>query len=64
MAMVNRDAALMIEEKDLSGQVLCKMVENLFSVSGKVEQIGNNAKKMAIFDANERIYKIIKEIIG
>lgn len=64
MAMVNRDAALMIEEKDLSGDALCKTVENLFAVSGKVEQIGRNAKKMAILDANERIYRIVKEIVG
>ena len=64
MAMVNRDAAMIIEEKDLTSQLLCKTVEDLFAKTGKVEEMAANAKKMAILDANERIYKIIKDIVG
>ena len=64
MAMVRRDAAVMIEEKDLTGPALCKTVEDLFGTFGRVTTLAENAKKMAILDANERIYKIIKEIVG
>ncbi|MEE0252979.1 MAG: glycosyltransferase, partial [Acutalibacteraceae bacterium] len=64
MAMVNRDAAMIIEEKDLTSQLLCKTVEDLFAKTGRVEEMAANAKKMAILDANERIYKIIKDIVG
>lgn len=64
MAMVNRDAAIMIEEKDLTSHLLCKKVENLFAKPGRVEQLAANAKKMAIIDTNQRIYKIIQEIVG
>ena len=64
MAMVNRGAAMIIEEKDLTSQLLCKTVEDLFAETGKVEEMAANAKKMAILDANERIYKIIKDIVG
>ncbi len=64
MAMVNRDAAAILEEKDLSGEALCKKVAELFSKSGAIAELGENAKKMAITDANERIYKILKEVLA
>ena len=41
-----------------------RTVEDLFAKTGKVEEMAANAKKMAILDANERIYKIIKDIVG
>lgn len=64
MALVNRNAAAIIEEKDLSGEVLCKKVNELFSKPGTIEELGKNAKEMAITDANERIYKILKEVLA
>lgn len=64
MALVGRHAAALIEEKNLTGGVLCKKVEQLFSAPGGVEELGANARKMAIIDANERIYRIIREILG
>ena len=39
-------------------------MEDLFVKTGRVEEMAANAKKMAILDANERIYKIIKDIVG
>ena len=40
------------------------MMEPAFAKTGRVEEMAANAKKMAIVDANERIYKIIKDIVG
>lgn len=37
--------------------------EDLFPKTGKVEEMAA-MRKMAILDANERIYKIIKDIVG
>ena len=64
MALVSRHAAMILEEKDLSGPSLCKMVENLFQKPETIRSLGENAHSMAIPDTNERIYKIIKEVLA
>ncbi len=64
MALVNRGAAEILEEKDLTGEALCKKVDALFADPAKIPQIGANAKKMAILDANERIVKVMKEVLA
>lgn len=60
MALVNRGAAEIIEEKDLSGEALWSKVEDILSDSERVRLLGENAGKMEITDANERIYRVIK----
>lgn len=64
MALVRRGAAEIMEEKDLTGEKLCQKVEEIFSRPGGAEALGRNAKKMAILDANERIYQVIKEVLS
>lgn len=61
VALVNRDAAVMIEEKDLTGEKLWETVNTILSEPGRAEEIGKNAKAMAVLDANDRIYNIICE---
>jgi UDP-N-acetylglucosamine--N-acetylmuramyl-(pentapeptide) pyrophosphoryl-undecaprenol N-acetylglucosamine transferase len=48
-----------LEEKDLTGETLIKEVEALINNKPKLEEMSDNAKKSAIIDANERIYKEI-----
>ena len=64
MAMVNKRAAAILEEKDLTGELLIDTVDSLLKDKSVLEEYSQNAAKMAITDANERIYKIIKEIVG
>lgn len=64
MSLVSRNAAEIIEEKDLSGKTLCKKVDEMFGTRGEIGKISDNARKTAILDANERIYKIIKEVVS
>ena len=64
MALVSRGAAAIIEEKDLTGEALCRKVDELFANTGTIRSLGENAKKMAIVDANARIYKIMKEVLA
>lgn len=64
MALVHRNAAVIIEEKDLTGEVLCKKVEELFRKPETIASLAENTRKMAILDANIRIYKIIKEVLA
>lgn len=59
MAMVNRDAAVLIEEKDLSSESLLNAVDTLLSDRAKLEEIGKNAKNMAINNSTERIGEIV-----
>lgn len=63
MAMLRRGAALILEEKDLSGVALCQKVAEVFAKADGAASLGQCAKAMAIADANQRIYQIIREIV-
>jgi UDP-N-acetylglucosamine--N-acetylmuramyl-(pentapeptide) pyrophosphoryl-undecaprenol N-acetylglucosamine transferase len=63
MALVNQKAAEIIEEKDLTPEVLIEKVDKLLSGKEVLEEYSHNARNMAIVDANERIYDVIKSII-
>lgn len=63
MALVNKKAALVIEEKDLTPQKIIEAVDMLLSDKKVLEQYGKNAESMAITDANERIYNVIRQTL-
>ncbi len=64
MALVNNKAAEIIEEKDLTEELLIEKADSLLQNPEKLREYTDNARKMAIIDANERIYSIIKKITG
>ena len=64
MSMVNQRAALVIEEKDLTGEKLIETVDAILSDPAVLKEYRNNAQRMAITDANERIYKTIKQVLS
>mgnify|MGYP000591579775 CR=1 FL=1 len=59
MALVSKDAAVLIEEKDLTGERLAQELDRLLSSPQRRRQLEANAKALAITDANERIYAVI-----
>lgn len=59
MALVNRDAAMILEEKDLTGEKLTQMVDRLLEHPEQLQKLGENAKGMAITDAVDRICEVI-----
>ena len=61
MALVNRGAAELIEEKNLTGEALLEKLTAILTEEGKIASLGNEAKKMSVPDANERIYQVIME---
>ena len=63
MALVNKHAGEMIEESDLTGEKLTEMVDKIVSDPQRLAEYSENAHKMAIIDANERIYNIIMETV-
>lgn len=62
MTLVSRGAAAIVEEKDLTGEKLTQTVSELITDKGRLEKMSQNAKKCAITDTNERIYRIITEL--
>lgn len=62
MALVNRGAAVIIEEKDLTGERLTQEVNALLNNPEKLKSLSDNAKKDTIADAAKNIYNVIKEI--
>ena len=63
MALVNRGAGSIIEEKDLTSESLSHAVDSMLSNPTKLIQIEENAKNMSITNARERIANIILSLI-
>lgn len=63
MALVNNGAAVIVEEKDLSGDALGKEIDRLLSDKTLLKSIGENARKMAVTDAAQRICAIVTSLI-
>lgn len=59
MALVNRNAARILEEKDLTSESLNKLIDELLSNKEELKNIENNAKLMSVSDSRERIADII-----
>lgn len=63
MALVNRDAGYIIEEKDLSSEALKQKIDELLSDKNKLKNTEKNAKAMAINDSAQRIASIIISLV-
>ncbi len=61
MALVSANAAAIIEEKDLTAEKLWQEINHILEEKVSKEY-SQNLKKIAITDANEKIYKIIENI--
>lgn len=59
MALVNRNAARILREKDLTTDSLKALMNDLLSDKAELADIEKNAKDMAILDSRERIADII-----
>lgn len=64
MALVNANAAAIIEEKDLTPQLLMETADKMLEDPEKLKEYSRNVRSTAIIDANERIYSVIKKVLG
>lgn len=64
MSMVNQQAAKLIEQADLSGELLIETVDSMLTDRSVLENYRSNAQRMAITDANERIYQTVMEVLA
>ena len=63
MDLINKDAALMIEEKDLKGDILVRTIDELITDDKKIKNMKNNLKEMSINDSATKIYKELKILV-
>ena len=64
MSLVRQNAAVMIEEKDLTPEKLTEEIDKLASDPARLEEYSSNALKMAIADASKRIYSVMIEVLS
>lgn len=62
--LLGNEACLMIEEKDLNSKILQEKIDYLLKDSETRIKLRLNSLKLAVFDSNNKIYKIIKEIVN
>ena len=63
MVLQNAGAGIVIEQKDLTSELLIEKVKELCKDKKKLDSLSQNAKSIAISDTNERILKIINELL-
>ena len=61
MDLVHKNAAILIEEKDLKGNILVNKIDELINDNNKLEEIKNNLKQFKCDNSATKIYEIIKE---
>jgi len=61
--LIDNDAALMIEEKDLTPDILINRIDEIIGDSVKSKVMKNNLEKLKVKDSSLLIYKKLKELI-
>lgn len=64
LSLVNRNAAVMIPENQLSGQRLSDEVSRLMNDTSKRKQMKANALKAGVRDATDRLFNVLEELIN
>ena len=63
MDIVNKNAGLILEEKDLTKDNLINLIDKTLSNKEQYTTIKNNLKELGIKDSSSRIYEVLKEMI-
>lgn len=61
--LVNKEAAILIEEKNLKGDILVLTIDKLLSDKSALNEMKNNLKDLSIPESATKIYNEINEII-
>lgn len=64
MDLVNKNAAVMIEEKDLKGDIIVRNIDKLIKDENKIKTIKNNLKSMQVNNSATIIYESIKKLVS
>lgn len=63
MDLVNQNAALILEEKDLTKENLITLIDKTLTNKEEYNKIKSNLKELGIKDSAERIYEVLKGMI-
>ena len=63
MDLINKNAALLIEEKDLKGDILVRTIDEIIDDEEKIKTMKKNLKEMSINDSATKIYNELKLLI-
>ena len=61
--LVNSNCSVMIEEKDLRGDILVRKVDELLNDTNKINDMKNNLKSMMVSNSASLIYENINELV-
>ena len=64
MSLVNKEAAAIIEEKDLTPEALTELIDSLAGDPEKLKLYSENAAAMGVRDSTKRIYSVIIDVIA
>ena len=63
MDLVNKNAALILEEKDLDKDKLINLIDSTLNDKAKYNDIKNNLKELGIDNSAEKIYEVLRGMI-
>lgn len=63
MDFVKKDAAVLLEEKELKGDVLVRTIDTLFQDANRLEQMKKNLTELYIPNSATIIYETVKEMV-
>lgn len=61
--LIEKKAAILIEEKDLKGDILVRTIDQLLNNPNQMEQMKKRLEEMSTKDSAEKIYQTIKEMV-
>ena len=61
--LVNVNSALLIEEKDLKGDIIVRSIDSIINDNKKLENMKNNLKSLKVDNSADLIYQNIRELI-
>jgi len=64
LTLVKKQAAVMIEEKDLVDDILVKTIDDLMNDENKLNEMKKNLEGMTIDKSATKIYDVLKKIVG
>lgn len=64
MDFVKKNAGVMIEEKDLTGELLVSEIDQIINNQARLESMRNNLTDMGINDSASKIYELLKKLVN
>lgn len=61
--LVEKNAAIIIEEQDLNGDKLVRTIDELFRSKLKYNKLKENLKGIGVKNSSDKIYKILKDLV-